>query len=48
MLGSARMLWEKGSLAGDMVAGGWVFFLAGLVVVGAVEYLKRRYAGSGA
>ena len=48
MLGSARMLWEKGSLAGDMVAGGSVFFIAGLVVVGAVEYLKRRYAGSGA
>jgi putative membrane protein len=48
MLGSARMLWEKGSFAGDMVAGGSVFFIAGLVVVGAVEYLKRRYAGSGA
>ena len=48
MLGSARMLWERGSLAGDMVAGGSVFFIAGLVVVGAVEYLKRRYAGSGA
>jgi len=31
-----------------MVAGGSVFFIAGLVVVGAVEYLKRRYAGSGA
>ena len=48
MLGSARMLWEKGAAAGDMVAGGWVFFLAGLVVVGAVEYLKRRSQGSGA
>ena len=46
MLGSARMLWEKGSLAGDMVAGGWTFFIGGLVVVGAVEYLKRRYASS--
>lgn len=48
MLGSARMLWEKGAAAGDMVAGGWVFFLAGLIVVGAVEYSKRRYQGSGA
>ncbi|WP_292393462.1 DUF368 domain-containing protein [Methanoculleus sp. UBA303] len=48
MLGSARMLWEKGAAAGDMVAGGWVFFLAGLVVVGAVEYLKRRSQGNGA
>lgn len=47
MLGSARMLWEKGSLAGDMVTGGWVFFIAGILVVGAVEYLKRRYQGSG-
>lgn len=46
MLGSARMLWERGAAAGDMVAGGWVFFLAGLVVVGAVEYLKRRYQSS--
>jgi putative membrane protein len=46
MLGSARMLWEKGAAAGDMVAGGWVFFLAGLFIVGAVEYLKRRYQGS--
>ncbi|WP_292519965.1 DUF368 domain-containing protein [Methanoculleus sp.] len=43
MLGSARMLWDKGAAAGDMVTGGWVFFLAGLVVVGAVEYAKRRY-----
>lgn len=43
MLGSARMLWEKGAGAGDMVAGGWVFFLAGLVVVGVVEFAKRRY-----
>ncbi len=48
MLGSARMLWDKGSVAGDMVSGGWIFFIGGLVVVGAVEYLKRRYAGSGA
>jgi len=48
MLGSARMLWEKGAAAGDMVAGGGVFFLAGLVVVGAVEYLKRRSQGNGA
>jgi len=48
MLGSSRMLWETGSAAGDMVTGGWVFFLAGLVVVGAVEHLKRRYQGSGA
>lgn len=43
MLGSARMLWERGSEAGDMVSGGWIFILAGLVVVGAVEYLQRRY-----
>jgi putative membrane protein len=43
MLGSARMLWERGSEAGDMVSGGWAFILAGLVVVGAVEYLQRRY-----
>ncbi|MCK8517898.1 DUF368 domain-containing protein [Methanoculleus sp. 7T] len=48
MLGSARMLWEKGSLAGDMVTGGWIFFLVGVLVVGAVEYLKRHYQGSGA
>ncbi|PKL61135.1 MAG: DUF368 domain-containing protein [Methanomicrobiales archaeon HGW-Methanomicrobiales-2] len=46
MLGSARMLWDRGAAAGDMVAGGWVFFLAGLIVVGAVEYAKRRYQGS--
>ena len=46
MLGSARMLWEKGSLAGDMLTGGWPFFLAGLIVVGAVEYVKRRYQDS--
>lgn len=43
MLGSARMLWERGSEAGDMVSGGWAFILAGLVVVGAVEYVQRRY-----
>lgn len=48
MLGSARMLWEKGSLAGDMLTGGWIFFIAGLVIVGAVEYAKRRYTASGA
>ncbi|HOI57131.1 MULTISPECIES: DUF368 domain-containing protein [unclassified Methanoculleus] len=48
MLGSSRMLWETGSAAGDMVTGGWIFFIAGLVVVGAVEYLKRRYQGTGA
>jgi putative membrane protein len=48
MLGSARMLWEKGSLAGDMLTGGWIFFIAGLVIVGAVEYAKRRYTVSGA
>jgi len=42
MLGSARMLWEKGAAAGDMVAGGWIFFLAGIAAVGAVEYMKRR------
>jgi putative membrane protein len=43
MLGSARMLWEKGSEAGDMVSGGVVFVFVGLAVVGAVEYLQRRY-----
>jgi putative membrane protein len=43
MLGSARMLWEKGAAAGDMVAGGWIFFLVGIAAVGAVEYMKRRY-----
>ncbi|WP_332450728.1 DUF368 domain-containing protein [Methanoculleus sp.] len=43
MLGSSRTLWETGSAAGDMVADGWVFFLVGLVVVGAFEYAKRRY-----
>lgn len=43
MLGSARMLWEKGMAAGEMLPGGLIFFLAGLVVVGAVEYTKRRY-----
>ena len=43
MLGSARMLWDTGAAAGDMVGGGWVFFLAGLAVVGAFEYVKRRY-----
>lgn len=43
MLGSARMLWEKGAAAGDMLSGGWIFFLVGLAVVGAVEYGKRRY-----
>ena len=48
MLGSSRVLWETGSAAGDMLTGGWVFFLAGLVVVGAVEYIKRRYQGTGA
>ena len=42
MLGSARMLWDTGAAAGDMVGGGWVFFLAGLAVVGAFEYIKRR------
>lgn len=47
MLGSARMLLEKGSQAGDMLTGGWLFFTAGLVLVGAVECLKRRYQGSG-
>ncbi|MDV2481677.1 DUF368 domain-containing protein [Methanoculleus sp. Wushi-C6] len=48
MLGSARMLWERGAAAGDMLAGGLVFFLVGLVAVGAVEYLKRRYRGAAA
>ena len=48
MLGSARMLWERGSLEGDMLTGGWIFFVAGLVIVGAVEYTKRRYTVSGA
>ncbi|MFA7198967.1 MAG: DUF368 domain-containing protein [Methanoculleus sp.] len=48
MLGSSRVLWETGSAAGDMLTGGWVFFLAGLVVVGAVEYIKRRYQGTSA
>ena len=43
LLGSARMLWDMGAAAGDMVGGGWVFFLAGLAVVGAFEYVKRRY-----
>lgn len=43
MLGSARMLWDKGAAAGDMLTGGWVFFLVGLVIVGAVEFAKRRY-----
>lgn len=43
MLGSSRTLWETGSAAGDMVAGGWVFFIIGLAVVGAFEYAKRRY-----
>ncbi|HOB06713.1 MAG TPA: DUF368 domain-containing protein [Methanoculleus sp.] len=43
MLGSARMLWERGMAAGEMLPGGLIFFLAGLVVVGAVEYAKRRY-----
>jgi len=43
MLGSARMLWERGMAAGEMLPGGLIFFLAGLVVVGAVEYTKRRY-----
>jgi len=46
MLGSARMLWEKGSLEGDMLTGGWIFFIVGLVLVGAVEYMKRRYTAS--
>ncbi|MGB4050628.1 MAG: DUF368 domain-containing protein, partial [Methanoculleus sp.] len=48
MLGSARMLWEKGSLSGDMLTGGWAFFVAGLVVIGTVEYVKRRYQENGA
>ena len=43
MLGSARMLWDTGAAAGDMVACGWAFFLVGLAVVGAFEYAKRRY-----
>jgi len=43
MLGSARMLWARGMAAGEMLPGGLIFFLAGLVVVGAVEYTKRRY-----
>lgn len=43
MLGSARMLWDKGTAAGDMVSGGWIFFIVGLAIVGAVEYLQRRY-----
>lgn len=43
MLGSARMLVERGSEAGNMLPGGLIFFLAGLIVVGAVEYAKRRY-----
>jgi len=43
MLGSARMLWERGTAAGDMVSGGWIFLIAGIVVVSAVEYTKRRY-----
>jgi putative membrane protein len=47
MLGSARMLWEKGSLSGDMLTGGWAFFVAGLVVIGTVEYVKRRYQENG-
>lgn len=42
MLGSARMLWDTGAAAGDMMGGGWVFFLAGLAVVSAFEYIKRR------
>ncbi|NLM28946.1 MAG: DUF368 domain-containing protein [Methanomicrobiales archaeon] len=46
MLGSARMLWEKGSLEGDMLTGGWIFFIVGLVLVGAVEYMKWRYTAS--
>jgi putative membrane protein len=48
MLGSARMLWEKGSLSGDMLTGGWAFFITGLVVIGTVEYVKRRYQENGA
>ncbi len=47
MLGSARMLWEKGSIEGNMLAGGLIFFVAGLVVVGVVEYAKRRYTAGG-
>ena len=43
MLGSARMLWDTGAAAGDMVACGWAFFHVGLAVVGAFEYAKRRY-----
>ncbi|MFA7561930.1 MAG: DUF368 domain-containing protein [Methanoculleus sp.] len=43
MLGSARMLWDTGAAAGDMVDGGWTFFLTGLALVGAFEYIKRRY-----
>jgi len=31
-----------------MLTGGWIFFIAGLVIVGAVEYAKRRYTVSGA
>lgn len=48
MLGSARILWERGAAAGDMLSGGLVFFLVGLIAVGAVEYAKRRYRGRAA
>lgn len=42
MLGSARMLYEKAVLSGSILFDGGLFFIAGIVVIGMVEYVKRR------
>jgi putative membrane protein len=42
MLGSARLLYEKAVLSGSILFDGGLFFIAGIVVIGMVEYVKRR------
>lgn len=42
MLGSTRMLYEKAALSGSILFDGGIFLIAGIVVIGMVEYVKRR------
>ncbi len=42
MLGSARMLYEKAAVSGSILFDGGLFIIAGIAVIGMVEYVKRR------
>ena len=46
MLGSARCSGKRDPYPG-ICTGGWAFFITGLVVIGTVEYVKRRYQENG-